>query len=62
MLAGAAMAAYALSAVAAEGFAPDGRFSWLIAVVFAAGVLLVALRPKARAASRDAGPQRYETA
>ena len=62
MLTGAAMAAYALSALAAEGFAPDGRFPWLIAVVFAAGVLLVALRPKARAASRDASPQRYETA
>lgn len=62
MLAGAAMAAYALSAVAAEGFAPDGRFPWLIAAVFAAGVLLVALRPAARSATRNASPQRYGTA
>ncbi len=62
MLAGAVMAAYALSAVAAEGFAPDGRFPWLVAVVFGAGVLLVAFRPTARSATRDASPQRYGTA
>jgi hypothetical protein len=62
MLAGAAMAAYALSAVAAEGFAPDGRFPWLVAVVFAAGVLLVAFRPTARSATRDPSSQRYGTA
>jgi len=62
MLAGAAMSAYALSAVAAEGFAPDGRYPWLIAVVFAAGVLLVALRPTARCATGDATPQKYGTA
>lgn len=45
MLAGAAMAAYALSLVAAQGFAPDGRFPWLTAVIFAAGALLAAFRP-----------------
>ncbi|OBC02487.1 acyltransferase [Mycobacterium sp. 852002-40037_SCH5390672] len=45
MLAGAAMAAYALSLIAAEGFAPDGRFSWPTAVIFAAGALLAAFRP-----------------
>jgi membrane protein implicated in regulation of membrane protease activity len=30
--------------LAAEGFAPDGHFPWLTAVIFAVGVLLVALR------------------
>jgi surface polysaccharide O-acyltransferase-like enzyme len=45
MLAGAAMVAYALSLVAAEGFAPDGRFPWLTAAIFAAGALLAAFRP-----------------
>jgi hypothetical protein len=48
MLTGAAMTAYALAVVAAEGFAPDGRFPWVIAVVFAAGTLFAALRPTAR--------------
>ncbi|OIN79826.1 acyltransferase family protein [Mycobacterium malmoense] len=46
MLTGAAMAAYGLAFVAAEGFAPGGRFPWVIALIFAAGALLVALRPK----------------
>lgn len=45
MLAGAAMAAYALSFLAARGFAPDGRFPWVTAAIFAAGAVLVALRP-----------------
>jgi hypothetical protein len=45
MLAGAAMAAYGLAFVAAEGFAPDGRFRSVTALVFAAGVVLVAFRP-----------------
>jgi len=45
MLAGAAMAAYGLAFVAADGFAPDGHFPWLTGLVFAVGVLLVALRP-----------------
>ncbi len=50
MLAGAALAAYALSVVAAEGFAPDGRFPWLTAAIFAAGALLAAFRPATRSA------------
>jgi fucose 4-O-acetylase-like acetyltransferase len=45
MLGGVAMASYGLSFIAAEGFAPDGRFPWLTALIFVAGVLLVALRP-----------------
>jgi surface polysaccharide O-acyltransferase-like enzyme len=45
MLAGAAMAAYGLAFVAAEGFAPDGHYPWVTALVFAAGALLVAFRP-----------------
>lgn len=45
MLAGAAMAAYGLSVTAAQGFAPDGHLAWPTAIVFAAGTLLVALRP-----------------
>jgi hypothetical protein len=45
MLAGAAMAAYGLAFIAAEGFAPDGHFPWLTGLIFAVGVLLVALRP-----------------
>ncbi len=46
MLTGALLAAAGLHLVAQAGFAPDGRFSWLTAVVFAAGVVLVALRPR----------------
>ena len=45
MLAGAFMAAYGLAFVAAEGFAPYGHFPWLTALIFAIGVLLVALSP-----------------
>jgi hypothetical protein len=45
MLAGAAMAAFGLSCIAAGGFAPDGHFPWLTGLIFAVGVLLVALRP-----------------
>lgn len=52
MFVGAALAAYALAVVAAEGFAPDGRFPWPIAIVFAAGALFAALRPAARSAVR----------
>jgi surface polysaccharide O-acyltransferase-like enzyme len=48
MLAGALMASYGLAFLAAEGFAPDGHFPWLTAVIFAVGVLLVALRSRAR--------------
>jgi hypothetical protein len=46
MLAGAAMAAYGLAFVAAEGFAPDGHLPWVTALIFAVGVVLVALRPR----------------
>ena len=45
MLIGAAMTAYGLAFVAANGFAPDGRYPWVAALVFAAGSVLVALRP-----------------
>ena len=45
MLAGAAMAAYGLAFVAAEGFAPYGHYPWVTALIFAVGVILVALRP-----------------
>ncbi|MGE2815167.1 acyltransferase family protein [Mycobacterium heidelbergense] len=45
MLAGAAMAAYGLAFIAAEGFAPDGHLPWVTALIFAVGVTLVALRP-----------------
>jgi surface polysaccharide O-acyltransferase-like enzyme len=44
MLAGALMASYGFALLAAEGFAPDGHFPWLTAVIFAVGVFLVALR------------------
>jgi hypothetical protein len=47
-LAGALMASYGFAFLAAEGFAPDGHFPWLTAVIFAAGVLLVALRSQDR--------------
>jgi surface polysaccharide O-acyltransferase-like enzyme len=56
MLAGAAMAAYGLSILAAQGFAPDGHFPWPTALVFAAGVLLAALRPKARSVTPSRVP------
>jgi hypothetical protein len=46
MLAGAAMAVYGLAFVAAKGFAPDGHFPWFTGLVFAVGVMLVALCPK----------------
>lgn len=46
MLGGAAMAAYGLAVLAAQGFAPDGQFPWVTAAVFAAGLVLVALRPQ----------------
>jgi fucose 4-O-acetylase-like acetyltransferase len=50
MLAGAAMTAYGLAFVAAKGFAPDGHFPWVTALVFAVGAVLVALRPTTVAA------------
>jgi fucose 4-O-acetylase-like acetyltransferase len=51
-LAGAATAAYGLAFFAAKGFAPDGHFSWMTALIFACGVVLAALRPKVRAPSQ----------
>ncbi|UXA04814.1 acyltransferase [Mycobacterium sp. SMC-2] len=48
MLAGAVLAAVGLHLLAQGGFAPYGRFSWPTAAVFAAGVVLVAVRPKSR--------------
>lgn len=45
MLAGAAMAAFALSFLAAKGFAPDGHYAWVTTLVFAGGAMLVALAP-----------------
>jgi fucose 4-O-acetylase-like acetyltransferase len=44
-LAGAALAAYGLAYIAAAGFAPDEHFPWRTGLIFAVGVLLVALRP-----------------
>lgn len=47
-LSGAAMAAYGLAFFSAEGFAPAGRFPWVVALVFAVGAVLVACRPAQR--------------
>jgi surface polysaccharide O-acyltransferase-like enzyme len=59
MLAGAAMAAYGLAFVAAEGFAPNGHYPWVAGLVFAAGAVLVALRPtKVSRRSLDPAPIR----
>ena len=55
MLIGAAMAAFGLSFLAADGFAPDGHFGWMIALIFAIGTLLVALRPT-RVSRRSVDP------
>ncbi len=54
MLAGAAMAAYGLAFIAAQGFAPDGHYPWVTALVFAVGVVLVAFRPKPSISRREA--------
>ncbi|KZS83208.1 MULTISPECIES: acyltransferase family protein [Mycobacterium] len=45
MLAGAMMAAAFLWVVAAAGFAPDGKYPWITALVFVLGLTLVACRP-----------------
>jgi peptidoglycan/LPS O-acetylase OafA/YrhL len=55
ILIGAAMAAFGLSFLAADGFAPDGHFGWMIALIFAIGTLLVALRPT-RVSRRSVDP------
>jgi formate/nitrite transporter FocA (FNT family) len=43
MLTGAVLAAGGLAFFAYAGFAPAGHFPWLTALVFATGVILVAL-------------------
>ena len=48
MLVGALMASYGFGFLAAEGFAPAGHFAWLTVVIFAVGVLLIALRSQDR--------------
>lgn len=45
MFVGAAMAAYGLAFLAAEGFAPSGHYPWVTGLVFATGLLLVACGP-----------------
>jgi hypothetical protein len=57
LLAGALMASYGFAVLAAEGFAPDGHFPWLTAVVFAVGVLLVAMRSPGRVSTEAIGVQ-----
>jgi succinate dehydrogenase hydrophobic anchor subunit len=57
MLAGAVMAAYGLEFIAADGFAPDGHFPWLLGLIFAVGVLLVALRPATVHAAATRSPR-----
>jgi surface polysaccharide O-acyltransferase-like enzyme len=56
MLAGAAMAASGLHFFAYTGFAPGGHFPWVTALVFAVGVILVALRPKVATARENLQP------
>ncbi len=58
MLAGAAMAAYGLAFIAAEGFAPDGHYPLVTALVFTVGVVLVAFRADPTRKSRAAGVDR----
>ncbi|BBY01184.1 acyltransferase family protein [Mycobacterium seoulense] len=62
MLIGAVLAAVGLHLLAQGGFAPDGRFSWPTAAVFAAGVVLVAVRPKTRSPVAGHEAQRRPTA
>jgi hypothetical protein len=47
-LSGTLMASYGLAFLAAKGFAPDGHFPWLTALIFTVGVLLVAMRSQGR--------------
>ena len=54
MLTGAGLAATGLHWLSGYGFAPDGRFAWRAAAVFAGGVLLVALRPAQQVAAHGA--------
>lgn len=45
LMIGTALASYGLAFLSAWGFAPDGRFSWRTAIVFAVGLVLMACRP-----------------
>ncbi|MCV7200239.1 acyltransferase family protein [Mycobacterium angelicum] len=45
LLTGTALTSYGLALLSAWGFAPDGRFSWTTAAVFAVGLVLMACRP-----------------
>ena len=56
MLVGAALAAAGLHFFAYAGFAPDGHLPWVTAVLFAAGVVLVALRPSKADYAVDPAP------
>ncbi len=58
LYAGTAAAALALGRIAASGFAPDGRFPVDTALLFAVGILLVALRPRSLAVERTADATR----
>ncbi|OBJ52403.1 acyltransferase family protein [Mycobacterium sp. 1423905.2] len=50
---GAALTASALGFLAAAGFAPDGRFHWVTAIVFGGGLVLVALTGTRSAGRRE---------
>jgi len=52
-LVGAATAAYGLAFFAAKGFAPDGHFPWVTALIFATGVMLAAFRPRVHASTLE---------
>ena len=54
MLVGAAMAAYGLEFIAADGFAPDGHFAWWTVFIFAVGVPIWQ-----RFAPRRSAPNRF---
>ena len=59
LLTGVVMTSYGLSYLAARGFAPDGRFAWLTALIFAIGAVLMALRPRIN--SRRSPPAQRES-
>ncbi|OBG95487.1 hypothetical protein A5697_24325 [Mycobacterium sp. E3251] len=62
MLIGALLAAVGLHLLAQGGFAPDGRYSWPTAALFAAGVVLVAARPRTPSRVIGRRPQRRPSA
>ncbi len=59
LLLGAAAAAVALSRLAADGFAPGGRLPLFTALLFAGGLILVALRPRGEDDAADRSPSRW---